>query len=510
MPSPQFLTRLHEQIERQPEATAVSSNGTTWTYLQLGEEVRLAKDHLDSLTVNAGDRLCLRATKTPYTLALLVAAWLRDCTVLLPSYELGSAATQSVAVRSGASRVLTSAPAEDGSGPSYSSTEIEPAPEAVMPTDSLLMLTTSGSTGIPKIVPLSPAGVDAFLGWASERFDIGPGAAVLSYAPLNFDLSLLDVWTSLAYGALTVLIDSAAATDPHRLIEAIAGHQVSVVQAVPMMFRLLGDQTAVFGTVEHVVSTGEGLPASLIAKMPDLFPHARVYNVYGCTETNDSTIFELDAFELAEDVRLPIGRPLPGVRVHLVDPMGAIVTGPGEGELWVSTPFQAKGYLDPALTAERFVRDPAGSETIFYRSGDMVGRDADQMLAMLGRTDFHVKVRGVRTNTAEVEHVIQSHPDVLEAAVVAVPDGTEGNVLLAFIGRRPGSALNSLTMRQVCAQRLARTAIPTRVEISDSPLPKTSTGKIDRSALRTRYLEESPCHSSMKSSDGSSIHSLPM
>jgi acyl-coenzyme A synthetase/AMP-(fatty) acid ligase len=108
---------------------------------------------------------------------------------------------------------------------------------------------------------------------------------------------------------------------------------------------------------------------------------------------------------------------------------------------------------------------------------------------MVGRTDFHVKVRGVRTNTAEVEHVIQSHPDVLEAAVIAVPDGIEGNLLLAFIGRRTGSSLNSLTLRQVCARRLARTAIPTLVEISDNPLPKTSTGKIDRNALRLQYLK---------------------
>jgi acyl-coenzyme A synthetase/AMP-(fatty) acid ligase len=479
MPSPRFLRAFLENVERRPDAPAVYWRGEVLSYRDLAGMAWTAAEAIDSARLDPGERLCVVGHKSPRLLALLIAAWRAGHPVLLPSPELGESALGSLAARAGARHLLRLGDAQ--AQPAVVSVE-DPADPAPSAHGALLMLTTSGSTGVPKIVPLSPRGVDAFFTWAGRTFEIDTAARVLSYAPLNFDLSLLDVWTALAQGGRTVLVDPADAASPDRLVEVVTETRPTVVQGVPMLFRLLADRAPRFGAVRHVLVTGDAITAPVLAALPRMFPRAHVYNVYGCTETNDSTLHEVREFGDGE-TPLPIGRPLAGVRTRLVGPDGDVVDGVGTGELWVSTPFQAEGYLDPDLTRERFAPDPLGTGVVFYRTGDLVRRDRTGRLTLLGRDDFHVKVRGVRTNMAEVEQVLQSQADVVEAAVIAVPDDLAGNLLHAVVRRRPGSTLNSLTLRQECARRLARTAIPTTITIVDEPLPKTTTGKIDRKTI---------------------------
>jgi acyl-coenzyme A synthetase/AMP-(fatty) acid ligase len=219
-----------------------------------------------------------------------------------------------------------------------------------------------------------------------------------------------------------------------------------------------------------------------LAELPTLFPKARFTNVYGCTETNDSFLHELDADSLEHPV--PIGRPLPGVEALIVGEGGDVVTGPGTGELYVTTPFQAAGYLDPARDAGRFVPHPRGADRRrWFRTGDLVTRRPDGCIVVEGRRDFQVKVRGVAVNTAEVERVLLDHADVVAAAVVAVPDPLAGRQLAGVVQRAPGTRLNSLTLRGHCARRLPQAAIPSSLRIADDPLPTTSTGKVDRQAV---------------------------
>ena len=146
-------------------------------------------------------------------------------------------------------------------------------------------------------MPLHVGAVERFVAWASERFGIGPGTAVLSYAPLNFDLCLLDIWTTLARGGRVVLVDSDQSIHAGTVLDLIAHHRVSVVQAVPMFFRLLIDGARSSGRalpeVAHVIFTGDAIPIATLTELPRLFP-AAPYNIYGCTETNDSFIHEVE------------------------------------------------------------------------------------------------------------------------------------------------------------------------------------------------------------------------
>ena len=354
-----------------------------------------------------------------------------------------------------------------------------------------LLLTTSGSTGLPKIVPLPAAGVGRFVDWAAGQFGVTAGTRVLNYAPLNFDLCLLDVWATLCHGGEVVLVDPARAAQPRYLLELFAQAGPAVVQAVPMLFRLLteaGDGSA-FPEVRHVLLTGDHTPRRVRAALPAVFPRATFHNVYGCTETNDSFLHTFGPEQAATDDVLPLGRPIPGVEVALLD-QGQVLTGPGTGELVVATPFQAAAYLGDEAPGDRFFRRVTDrGERTWYRTGDLVHRGADGRLTLAGRNDFQVKVRGVRVNLEEIERVIQTHDQVVEAVVVALPDPAAGTRLYAVV-RTGGDGPSGLALRTYCAARLTRVAIPEIFRLVTEPLPVGPTGKVDRRRVCDHLMRE--------------------
>ncbi|MFJ3514641.1 MULTISPECIES: AMP-binding protein [unclassified Streptomyces] len=488
-----FLT----QVRDRPHATALLFNGQETTYRELYDLAGRERDRLALLDLAPAEPVGVLADKSPATVALVLACLLARRPLLLPSPALADTLLADLFAQAGCARVLA---------PGGESARVAPNPEATarpLPADEAaevaLMLTTSGSTSLPKIVPLGLDAIDRFTRWAGHTFGIGPGRTVLNYAPLNFDLCLLDVWTTLARGGRVVLVDPALAAHGRHLRDLVLNHGVDIVQAVPMAFGLLQDAAAktgdTFPGVEHVMFTGDAIPDRTLAALPQLFPHARIHNIYGCTETNDSFIHELGPAPTAAApaAPVPIGRPLPGVRALIIDPdTHTPVEGPGSGELFVSTPFQTRGYLDRTRHTDKFTGHPLGlDDRRWFRTGDLVRRDAAGTLHLTGRTDFQVKVRGVAVNTAEIERVLQEHPAVLEAGVAALPDPIAGKRLVAAVRRAPGSTLTGLQLRTHCARHLPRAAVPHQLTVTEAPLPKTATGKVDRKAL-DRLEQPSP------------------
>lgn len=488
MPSPDFLSAIERRARDSPDDIALLWRDEALSY---GGLHRMAVAMRWTLSNSFGDQrrmLCVPAVKSFETVALLVGSQLAGFAVLVPSADLGAAVLRELAVSSGCSH-LVRAGADAGS--------IRSEPLAAdgghwqqrggIPGSSLL-LTTSGSTGVPKVVPIGHAAFDAFAAWAATAFGIDRGTRVLNYSPLNFDLSLLDVWTTLARGGCVRLVDPVRATDGRYLAGLLANDAIDVVQGVPLAFRLIAEHTdapARFGA-RQLILTGDAVRPGLVAALFARFPQARVVNVYGCTETNDSFLHEIRPPVSGSGV--PIGHPLPGVDALVVDGAGDVVTGAGSGELLVRTPFQALGYLDPTKDAGNFTGGP-GDSTGYYRTGDIVHRDQSGLHWLEGRDDFHVKVRGVRTNLEEIERVLLDHAEILDAAVVAVPDEMAGNRLHASVHCEARTKLNGLDIRLHCASKLPRTAIPERFEIRQEPLPTMPNGKIDRKRIRTELLE---------------------
>ncbi|MGH3683790.1 MAG: AMP-binding protein [Pseudonocardiaceae bacterium] len=486
-----FCDAFRSHVERQPDAPALVWREQQTTYGELSDLADRARTRLAHLDLELDEPVGVLATKSPAAVALVLACLLSRRRFLLPSPALADQSLTSLFAQAGCRHVLGPDGEPAATPPNEGARALRRVDVAALD-DVSFMLTTSGSTGLPKIVPLGRGAVDRFLSWAGETFDIRPGKTVLNYAPLNFDLCLLDIWTTLAHGGRVVLVDPDRAAHGRHLLDLLRRHEVHVVQAVPLFFGLLlgAELGPGFETVEHVMFTGDVIPDRTLAGLPQLFPAARLYNIYGCTETNDSFMYEVGAadgmYEVgsADTPIVPIGQPLPGVHAVIVDADGAVLDGPGAGELFVSTPFQTAGYLDQVRHADRFVGHPQGrDDRRYFRTGDLVRRDAEGRTFLVGRSDFQVKVRGVAVNTAEVERVLLEHPEVLGVAVVARPDPLTGRQLIAAVQRTPASGVNSLALREHCARRLPRAAVPSTMWIVDEPLPMTSTGKIDRNAV---------------------------
>lgn len=490
--SSHLAAAFREQARERPGGPALVWHGREISYAGLQDLVLAARAAVDRAPAGP---LCVVGEKSPQAVATILACLDAGRSFLIPPASTAPATLDGLVARAGCVGVLS--PRDAGCDPATTAAVATPAshraPAPYDPERISFMLTTSGSTGLPKVVPLTMGAVDRFTGWAHERFDVGPGRTVLNYAPLNFDVCLLDVWATLRSGGRVVLVDPDQSTRATVLADLIAGNGVHIIQAVPMLYELLlqaGPGTR-FESVEHVLITGDTIRPASLAQLPGVFPNARFYNLYGCTETNDSFLYEIPS-PAKPPVPLPLGSLLPGVRARLVGEDGTVLTDPGAGvgELYVSTPFQTSGYLG-ADGPERFVPDPLRlDERIYFRSGDLVRRDAVGRLTLVGRNDFQVKIRGQRVNTRDVEQVLLEHEHVLEAAAVALPDEQSGHRLHAVVRRAPDSRLTGLQLRRHCAERLPAAAMPSRLRISDEPLPATTTGKIDRNLIRTAELKE--------------------
>ncbi|MGW5879065.1 AMP-binding protein [Nocardiopsis terrae] len=459
-------------------------------YGDLLRRVDSVRARLKATNAPPDEPVCLLAAKSPEAVAMVLACLMERRAFLLPPPDLGARALRGLIDLSGCRAVLTPQDTPRARVPAGAGVPAPPLPE-----HTSFMLTTSGSTGTPKIVPLSTGAVDRFTRWAGGRFDLGPGTRVLSYAPLHFDLCLLDVWATLAHGGCAVLVDPGLAVRGDYLLDLVTRWETSTVQAVPMFYRLVTEAARAgrrsLPGVRHAIFTGDSMPGPLLRCMPDLLPNARFYNVYGCTETNDSLIHEVEPGDVL-DTPLPLGSPLPGAAAVVVDSEGRPLRGPGRGELWVRTPFQTRGYLGLANDRAVFADVPGSGGRNggrFFRTGDLVRRDETGRITLEGRGDFHVKVRGVRVNTQEVEYVLLHHPDVVEAVVLVRQDPVAGHLLHLVVRRVPGGGLNSLALRDYCAARLPRAALPSTVRLTDDALPCTSTGKPDRERIARAHLE---------------------
>ncbi|MEU5905130.1 amino acid adenylation domain-containing protein [Micromonospora sp. NPDC047467] len=341
---------------------------------------------------------------------------------------------------------------------------------------------TSGSTGEPKGVLITHRGIGNRVTWTIREHGLGPGDRVLQKTSVSFDAAGWEFFAPLASGGTVVLAPEGAHRDPAALVAAVVRHRITVLQGVPSVFGRLVDQPgwADCTSLRLIFSAGEPLHADLCRRLT-VTPDVRVWNTYGPTECAiDVTAHPVDPAQPAGPV--PIGRPLPGVRVQVLDadrrpvPVGVV------GELYIGGANLGRGYLHrPDLTAERFVPDeygPPGER--LYRTGDQVRWRADRSLEFVGRTDHQLKVNGVRIEPAEVEAVLAAHPDVQSAVVVGHTDPAGRRQLAAYVaGRR---SLDPAALRAFCVGRLPEALVPAVFQpVAEFPL--TASGKIDRSAL---------------------------
>jgi amino acid adenylation domain-containing protein len=366
------------------------------------------------------------------------------------------------------------------------------AGDRAIETDLAYILYTSGSTGTPKGVMISHRNSLTFVAWAANCIGLTEQDRVCSPAPLHFDLSIFDVFAACRAAACMVVLPEMTSTFPARLAEWMQRERISVWYSVPSVLTMLATYGNLPGfdlsRLRAVIFAGEVFPAKHLTRLMAELPHASYFNWYGPTETNVCTSFEVPAAEYRAELAapVPIGKACANTDVFAVTREGHRVSRPGEeGELYVRGPGLMRGYWgQPEKTREVLVRNPFQDayDEPAYRTGDLVTVDADGNYVFLGRRDSMVKTRGYRVELGEVEAALYAHPAIREAVVLPVPDELLGSRLRAVISANGSGSLTRQEVVEHCRRRLPRYMVPDVVEFCEE-LPKTSTGKVDRTRL---------------------------
>ena len=353
--------------------------------------------------------------------------------------------------------------------------------------DLAYILYTSGSTGKPKGVMLSHENAVSFVDWCSESFEPTAADRFSSHAPFHFDLSILDIHVSLKHGATLVLIGEDIGKDAPRLAQLIADERISIWYSAPSILALLAQFGSLakhdYSALRQVLFAGEVFPVKHLRALCELLPRPRYFNLYGPTETNVCTYYEVQLPVPPErSTAYPIGKVCSHLRGRVLDEHGAEVAHGSEGELCIAGPGVMQGYWAlPEQTVKGFFK--AADATPWYRTGDIVTEGEDGCYTYLGRRDRMVKRRGYRVELGEIEAGLYGHPKVKEAAVVAFADEQAGVSITAFLSSHEAKRPSLIEIKRFCAENLPLYMIPDQFTWFDS-LPKTSTDKIDYQRLK--------------------------
>ncbi len=352
--------------------------------------------------------------------------------------------------------------------------------------DLAYILFTSGSTGQPKGVMLSHENALTFLDWCQRS--LGPWRAddrYSSHAPFHFDLSVFDLFAACRNAATLVLIGESTGKDPGRLADLIADRRIAVWYSAPSILAMLVERGGLdrpgFPAPRLVLFAGEVFPIEPLRRLRAAWPDARMWNLYGPTETNVCTAFPIpEAIPADRDEPYPIGRVCLPLCARVVDHDGRYLPAGSLGELVISGPGVMRGYFGrPDLTASAFFVHPDG--TRWYRTGDLVRDDGTGCFTFHGRRDRMVKRRGYRIELGEIESTLYRHQAVDRAGVVARA-GESGVAIEAFVSLKPGGKKSIIAMKRHCAVYLPNYMVPDTITFVDG-LPSTSTDKVDYQRL---------------------------
>ncbi|MFF0491443.1 amino acid adenylation domain-containing protein [Nocardia sp. NPDC004068] len=340
---------------------------------------------------------------------------------------------------------------------------------------------TSGSTGRPKGVVVTHSGLGSLVAAEREHYGVGEESRVLHVCSPNFDVSVLELLLAFSSGA-TLVVSPPEVFGGFELSDLLRREQISHMLITPGALESV--DPAGLDDLEAVVVAGDKFGPELVSRWAGA--DRLFYNGYGPTE---ATILATSSAPLRPGEPITIGSPIAGVGAYVLDSRLRPVPAGVIGELYLSGPALAQGYLGrPGLTAERFVASPFGAEAgaagaRLYRTGDLVRRnESDGTLEYLGRSDFQVKIRGFRIELGEIDNALTAHPDIDFAATLGRPLPSGATALVSYVLPRAETTVDTGALVDFLSESLPAYMIPAAIMVLDE-IPLTPVGKLDRARL---------------------------
>ncbi|MDX6356712.1 MAG: hypothetical protein QOF98_3615, partial [Streptomyces sp.] len=468
------LAALFEaQVARTPDAPALVSAGETLDYAELNRRANRLAHHLIARGLGPEDLVGVRLPRSAELLVALLAITKAGAAYLPldPAYPEERLA----AMVGDAAPALVLGDVDPALDPALPGTDPTDADRVrpLRPAHPAYVIYTSGSTGRPKGVVVTHTGLRAL----TAAHAVGPGGRVLQFCSPSFDGSIGEICMSLLTGA-TLVVPDAGALVGAELTAFLDRMRITRVAMPPAVLSAL--PYAELPALSSILVAGDACPPELIGRWS---AGRTLFNVYGPSE---STVSATQSDPLTGPVEAPLGHPVPGTRVHLLDATLRPVPDGTEGELYLAGEGIARGYLGrPGLSAERFVADPDGpAGSRMYRTGDLAVRRANGELYFVGRADQQVKLRGFRIELGEIEAALGRHPQVREAVAAVREDRPGDPRLVAYLRPEPDSrgGLDLAAVRAAAASSLPAHMVPSALVVVDA-FPLTPNGKLDRRAL---------------------------
>jgi len=358
-----------------------------------------------------------------------------------------------------------------------------PAPKCI-DIDLAGLIYTSGSTGRPKGVMLTHLNIISAATSITTYLENTSSDVVINVLPLAFDYGLYQLFMMFKVGGTLLLHDTFAY--PNVVLDMMGREGVTGFPIVPTISALLLQMNlAQFSLprLRYITNTAAALPIDHIHRLRTLFPHVKLYSMYGLTECKRVSYLPPEQLDIRPT---SVGRGMPNEEVYIVDELGNRVGPNVIGELVIRGSNVMKGYWELPEETDRCLKPgPLPGEKVLY-SGDLFRSDEEGYLYFVGRKDDIIKTRGEKVSPREVEDVLYSIAGVAEAAVLGVPDPILGNFIKAFVTLRPGAPLTRQEVLRHCAANLEDFMVPKEVEFCDQ-LPKTESGKISKRTIREKF-----------------------
>lgn len=479
------------QAARTPDATAVVYEGRHYSYREINESANQLAHWLIAQGIGTEDRVAVLLDKSP-ELVITALGVVKAGAVYLPvdptypedrlNFIIGDC---------DAKLVLREAVTGLADQPTDDPTDADRV-RPLSPENTAYLIYTSGTTGLPKGVPVPHRPIAEYFVWFQGDYGVDAGDRLLQVASPSFDISIAEVFGTMACGARIVIHKPGGLTDVGYLTDLLRDEGITAMHFVPSLLGLFLSLPGVnqWRALQRVPIGGEPLPGELADKFHATFD-ALLHNFYGPTETVvNASRFKVHGKQGTRIV--PIGKPKINTTMHLLDdalqpvPVGVI------GEIYIGGTHVARGYhRRPALTAERFVADPFRAGGQMYRTGDLARRNADGDIEFVGRADEQVKIRGFRIELGDVAAAISVDPSVGQAVVVVSELPALGRSLVGYLTPTAGQHPSSVEVDRIRARVAAALPdymVPAGYVVIDE-IPITTHGKIDRRALPEPELD---------------------